>query len=220
MSIIGLILPASICSLSLYFGGIIGPIVFLLNDILGNILTQGYSPIIHAVSELTQAGSENSFLLSSLFLIAAGGIIIFGIGLSMHYKIGRSKLMFLGGIFLILLGIFSALAGTIFPMDPFGEVATFKGEMHKNLTLVNIMLIVLAILFIGIGIYKEIHWKSFTIYSIITVLTMVSCGGLTGILMMNNIEMLGLFERITIYAYQLWIFILAFLLIKEIQIEE
>ncbi|MBY9004064.1 MAG: DUF998 domain-containing protein, partial [Candidatus Lokiarchaeota archaeon] len=138
MSIIGLILPASICSLSLYFGGIIGPIVFLLNDILGNILTQGYSPIIHAVSELTQAGSENSFLLSSLFLIAAGGIIIFGIGLSMHYKIGRSKLMFLGGIFLILLGIFSALAGTIFPMDPFGEVSTFKGEMHKNLTLVLI----------------------------------------------------------------------------------
>ncbi|MFC1969837.1 hypothetical protein ACFLVV_01295 [Chloroflexota bacterium] len=28
-------------------------------------------------------------------------------------------------------------------------------------------------------------------------------------------ELLGLFERITIYAYQLWIFILAYLLIKE-----
>jgi len=63
----------------LYFGGIIGPIVFLLNDIVGSIITQGYSPIIHAISELTQAGSENAVLLSSLFLIAAIGLIFLGL---------------------------------------------------------------------------------------------------------------------------------------------
>jgi hypothetical protein len=46
----------------LFYGGIFGPIVFLLNDIIGSIITQGYSPIINAVSELTQAGSENIYL--------------------------------------------------------------------------------------------------------------------------------------------------------------
>ena len=129
----------------LFYGGIFGPIVFLLNDIIGSIITQGYSPIINAVSELTQAGSENIYLLSSLFLVSAIMLIAFGI---------------------------------------------------------------------GIGLYKEKQWKSFRLYSLITVLIIVIFGGLTSVLMMNDIELLGLFERITIYSYQLWLFILAILFIK------
>ncbi|MHA1747480.1 MAG: DUF998 domain-containing protein, partial [Promethearchaeota archaeon] len=174
---------------TLYFGGIFGPIFFLLNDIIGTIKTPGYSPIINAVSELTQAGAENAIILSSLFLIAAFGLVIFAIGLVTHYSFGTRKLIFLGGIFIIFLGILSALTGTIFPMDPFGEVATFAGEMHKNLTMVNIVLIVLAIPMIGIGIYKENQWKLFMVYSFITVLIMVSCGILTGVLMAKNIKL-------------------------------
>jgi len=100
-------------------------------------------------------------------------------------------------------------------MDPFGGEATFPGEMHKILTGINIVLIILAIPIIGIGLYKEKQWKLFRLYSIITVIIMGTCGGFTSVLMMNDIELLGLFERITIYAYQLWIFILAFLLMKE-----
>ncbi len=199
----------------LYFGGIFGPIVFLLNDIIGNFITQGYSPIINAVSELTQAGSENTILLSSLFLIAGMMLVVFAIGIVRHYKFGHNKLLFLGGLFISFLGILSALSGTIFPMDPFGEEATFAGEMHIILTGINIVLIILAIPLIGIGLYREKQWKIFGLYSIITVLIMGTCGGLTSVLMMNNIELLGLFERITIYAYQSWILILAVLLIKE-----
>ena len=200
---------------NLYFGGIIGPIVFLLNDIIGSIITQGYSPIVNAVSELTQAGSKNAVLLSSLFIIAAMGLVVFAIGIVSHYNFRQNKLMFMGRIFIIFLGIFSALSGSIFPMDPFGEEATFPGEMHKTLTGINIGLIILAIPIIGIGLYREKQWKLFRLYSIITVIIMGTCGGLTSVLMMNDIELLGLFERITIYGYQSWIFILAFLLLKE-----
>ncbi len=199
----------------LYFGGIFAPIVFLLNDIIGSIITPGFSPIIDAVSELTQAGSENAYLLSSLFLIAAIMLIVFGIGIVTHYKYGYSKLLFFGGIFITILGIFSALSGTVFPMDPFNGDATFAGNMHIILTGLNIILIVLAIPMIGIGFYREKQWKSFRLYSIITVLIMVIFGASTSVLMMNNIELLGLFERITIYSYQLWIFVLAILFIKQ-----
>lgn len=101
----------------LYQGGIIGPIVFLLNDIIGTIITPGYSQIINAVSELTQAGAENVVLLSTLFFIAASGLVIFAVGVITNYKFGTNKLIFLGGVFIIFLGILSALTGTIFPMD-------------------------------------------------------------------------------------------------------
>lgn len=200
---------------ALYLGGIIGPIVFLLNDIIGSIITHGFNPIRNAVSELTQAGSENAILLSTLFFIAASMLVVFAIGIVIHYNFALSKLMFLGGIFIMLLGIFSALSGTIFPMDPFDTEATFPGTMHIVLTGLNIVLIILAIPMIGIGLYREKKWKSFRLYSIITVLIMATCGGATSVLMMNDIELLGLFERITIYAYQLWIVILAVLLMKE-----
>ena len=100
-------------------------------------------------------------------------------------------------------------------MDPFGGEATLAGNMHIILTGLNIILIVLAIPMIGIGLNKINQWKSFRLYSIVTVLIMVIFGASTSFLIMNDIEMLGLFERITIYAYQLWIFILAFMLIKN-----
>ncbi len=199
----------------LYYGGIFGPIIFLLNDIIGIIITPGFSPIVNAVSELTQAGSENAIILSSLFLIAAIMLMVFGIGLVAHYKFGQTKLIFFGGIFIILLGLFSALSGTIFPMDPFGGEATFAGNMHIILTGLNIILLILAIPMIGIGLNRVKQWKSFRLYSIVTVLIMVIFGASTSFLIMNDIEMLGLFERITIYAYQLWIFILALMLIKH-----
>jgi len=199
----------------LYYGGIFGPIVFLLNDIIGSIITDNYSPIINAVSELTQAGSENAILLSSLFIIAALSLMFFGIGISTHYNFHHSKLLFFGGIFIMILGIFSALSGSIFPMDPFGGEASFAGNMHIILTGLNIVMVVLAIPMIGIGLNREKQWKSFRLYSISTVFIMVIFGASTSLLLMNEIEMLGLFERITIYSYQLWIFVLAYLLIKE-----
>ena len=199
----------------LYLGGIFGPIVFLINDIVGSIITPGYSQIVNAVSELTQRGAEHSVLLSSLFLIAAVGLVLFAIGIVLQYNFGKSKLLFFGGIFIGLLGIFSAITGTIFPMDPFGEAATFPGEMHKNLTYINIILVVLGILLIGIGLNKQKKWKLFLIYSIVVVLIMGTFGALTSVLIMNNIELLGLFERITIYGYQSWTLILSVSFIRE-----
>jgi hypothetical protein len=67
----------------------------------------------------------------------------------------------------------------------------------------------------GIGFYRERQWESFRLYSIITLLIIVIFGGSTPVLMMNDIGLLGLFERIVIYSYLLWFFVLAFKLIRD-----
>jgi len=199
----------------LFFGGILGPIVFILNDIIGGIITPNYNYIINAVSELTQAGSENIYLLGSLFLISALMFIVFGIGMFLNYKDKRSKLLFTGSILIIITGIFSGLTGTVFPMDPFNGDLTFAGTMHIILTAINAIMVMSIILMIGIGLYREKLWRSFRLYSIITVLIMVIFGGFTPVLIMNDIGLLGLFERVVIYANFLWFFVLAFKLIRE-----
>jgi hypothetical protein len=81
----------------LYFGGILGPVLFLLNDIIGGIVTPNYSYIKHPVSDLTQAGS--TYLLGSVLLfIAAIMALIFGIGIIFHYRFKINKLIFVGGL--------------------------------------------------------------------------------------------------------------------------
>ena len=199
----------------MYYGGILSPIFFVLVDIIGGIITPDYSRIINAVSELTQAGSENIYLLSSLFFISAVMGIGFGIGIVTEFSYSRSKLIFSGGILIIINGIFSGLTGTIFPMDPFNVDITFAGTMHIILTALNALMIMLLIPMMGIGFYRERQWVSFRLYSIITLLIIVIFGGSTPVLMMNDIGLLGLFERIVIYSYLLWFFVLAFKLIRD-----
>ncbi|MCZ2845165.1 MAG: DUF998 domain-containing protein [Candidatus Bathyarchaeota archaeon] len=198
----------------LFYGGIFGPLVFLLVDIIGGIITPDYNYIINAVSELIQAGSKNTYLLSPFFLISAIMTVAFGIGMLLNYKDRRSKLLFTASILIITTGIFSGLTGTIFPMDPFNSEMTFAGIMHIILTGISAVFVMLLILMIGIGFHREKQWKSFRLYSIITVIIMVVFGGLTPALIMNSIPLLGFFERIVIYAYLLWFFVLAFKLLK------
>lgn len=199
----------------MYYGGILSPIFFVLVDIIGGMITPDYSRIINAVSELTQAGSENIYLLSSLFFISAVMGIGFGIGIVTKFSYSRSKLIFSGGILIIINGIFSGLTGTIFPMDPFNVDITFAGTMHIILTALNALMIMLLIPMMGIGFYRERQWVSFRLYSIITLVIIVIFGGSTPVLMMNDIGLLGLFERIVIYSYLLWFFVLAFKLIRD-----
>jgi hypothetical protein len=199
----------------LFYGGIFGPLVFLLVDIIGNIITPDYNYIINAVSELTQAGSKNTFLLSPLFLISAIMTVAFGIGILLNYKDRRSKLLLTASILIIITGTFSGLTGTVFPMDPFNSEMMFAGMMHIILTGISAVLVMFLILMIGISLYRVKQWKSFRLYSITTVVIMVIFGGSTPTLIMNSIPLLGLFERIVIYTYLLWFFVLAFKLIKE-----
>lgn len=199
---------------SLFYAGILGPLLFLLNDIIGNIITPDYSFLINAVSELTQAGSENVLLLSSLFLLSAIMTIVFGIGLLKTFKGGRSRLLTIGSIIIIITASFNALTGTIFPMDPFGAEMTFAGMMHIALVGLSAVMVMVMIVMFGIGLDREKKWKSFKIYSIITVIVMIAAGAMTPVLMDNNIPLLGLFERIVIYTYLLWFSLLAIKLIR------
>ena len=199
----------------LYYAGIFSVISYLLADIIGGIITPNYSYTANAISELSQAGAENRILISSFFLFSAIMGILFAIGIISHHPYKQSKLICIGGILLIIMGIFSALIGTIFPMDPIDGATTFAGTMHLVLVASSAVLIFPALLMIGIGFYKEKNWKSFRLYTFISVLIIFISGGLSAVVIANGIELMGIVERVTIYTYLLWIFVLAYKLIRE-----
>jgi hypothetical membrane protein len=105
-------------------------IVYLLGDIIGGIITPNYSYIANAVSELIQSGAENRILLSLFLFVHAVLIILFAIGILLRHPYKKTKLTFIGGILLLVVGTGHSLSSTIFPMDPVGAEMTFPGIMH------------------------------------------------------------------------------------------
>lgn len=185
----------------LLYGGIIAPALYLLNDIIGNILTPNYNPIINTISDLTKSGS--SYFLGSiiLFLSALLGIA-FGIGLITNkYK--------LSGIFLTLISTFNLFTATIFPQDPIGTSFTFPGIMHLVLVGISAILVFPTLILMGLKIKKI---KTFTF---ICVIIMFISGMLSGVFIAKNIALLGLVERVSIYTYQTWSVITASFLIRN-----
>ncbi|UCG30910.1 MAG: DUF998 domain-containing protein [candidate division WOR-3 bacterium] len=200
----------------LFWGGIFGPTAFLLNDIIGGIVTPNYSYIENTISDLTKAGTQHTYLLGSIILLISALMgIAFGIGIISRFQYKHAKLVFLGGLFLVIIGIFTGLTGTIFPQDPIGQELTFPGTVHIILVGISLLLTFPALLMIGIGLDKTNDWRAFRLYTFISVIISFIFGGLSAILAFNEIALLGLVERISVYTIQIWIAILAYRLITE-----
>jgi len=193
----------------LFLAGILGPIVYVLNIVLGGIITPEYSHIKNAVSELTQRGAPNIVILSALFVVSAILIFLFGIAIIMRYKHQNRKL-YTGGVLIVIYGIFAASLASIFPQDPIGSESTFTGTMHLVIAGLTAFAIIAGILLSGLGMDKQTGtWSGFKLYSFITVILVFVFGASTPILIMNNIELLGLFERLTQMAYLQWFVVFA-----------
>jgi len=193
----------------LFLSGILGTIVYVFNVLLGGIITPEYSHIRNAVSELTQRGAPNIVILSTLFVVSALLILLFGIAIIMRYKHQNRKL-YAGGVLIAIYGIFAALLASIFPQDPIGGESSFTGTMHLVIAGLTALAIMSGILLSGLGIDKQtVTWSGFKLYSFITVILVFGFGTPTPILIMNNIELLGLFERLTQLADLQWFVVFA-----------
>jgi hypothetical protein len=161
------------------------------------------------VSELTQRGASNIVTLSAFFVVSAILMIAFGIAIMLHYR-HQSRHVYAGGALIVVYGVFAALLATVFPQDPVGAESTFPGTMHLVFAGLAALVIVGSILLIGMGLRQaEERWRYFKLYSVITVIVMLIFGASTPILMMNGIELMGLFERLTQLSYLQWFVVLA-----------
>jgi hypothetical protein len=91
--------------------------------------------------------------------------------------------------------------------------------MHLALVAIVVILTFIAIILIGIGFNKQRQWKGFRNYTLITLVIMFIFGGiLTPYVITNNIELLGLVERVVAYVFQIWSVVLAYKLITEYEV--
>jgi hypothetical protein len=188
--------------------GVLSSALYLAADVYAWSRYPGYSPISQAFSELLAEGAPTrSFMVAVAgapynLLVAALGVAVWA--LPGHGRVGRCT-----GALLVLYAVISYLGGTVFQLGEPGAAGAARVALHETATAVMVLAMLLAM---GVGAF--LHGRRFRLYSIGTLLTVVVFAGLSFLQVAllqagQPAPWLGLIERINIYAWMLWVVVLA-----------
>jgi hypothetical protein len=192
--------------------GIVASLLYIATTIVAAMLWEGYRSTSQTVSELFAIDAPSRSLVIPLMLTY--GILMFAFGLGVWRSAGRNRALVVVAGLLIgkeVLGF----VGTLFaPMHLRGVEGTLTDTMHAIITGVGVLLLLLTV-----GFGATAFGKRFRLYSIGTILIFLVCGtlaGLDGPRVAANLPTpwMGVWERINIFGYMLWVVVLAISLLR------
>jgi hypothetical protein len=192
--------------------GIFAPLVYLASDVIAGMRWEGYSFRDQTISELNALGAPTRALTIALGLAGYALLVAFGVGVWRSVAVNR-RLRLVGGA-LMVIGVLSLWA------VPFASMHVREGEESLTDTLHLVGgAIVLPLLLIVIGFGAAVFGERYRLYSIATVAVMLAFGvwaGLDGAAITDNLATpwVGVKERISVYAYQLWLVAFAIALVR------
>jgi hypothetical protein len=171
---------------------------------------EGYNPISQVPSELTAIGASTQVLWARLGSIYTVLITAFGIGV--WKSGGRNRAVrVVGGLILAY-----ASLGLLWPFAPMHqrEVLAAGGGTTSDTLHVVLGAVTVFLMFLAIGFAATAFGKRFRLYSIVTIVVLLVFGELTFLeaprLQMNlPTPWIGLWERINISVFLLWVVMLA-----------
>jgi hypothetical protein len=184
--------------------------VYVMLDVMGGLNIPGYSFTAQTISEESAIGVARPPLLHILAQLYTILTIAFGIGV--YSSAEESPALRGSGLLLILYGL-SGFLWLFFPMSPRGAERTISDTGHIGVTILT------GILTFGfMGFAAAAFHGRFRFYTIATMLLVAFFGVLAGrggaALAANQpTPLLGVYERLLIYAYMMWMAVLAMKLI-------
>jgi hypothetical protein len=196
--------------------GIVSSLLYVATVALAPMRWEDYNSSAQTVSELIAVDAPTRPLVVALFVTYCLLVYAFGLGIWKSAGAGRAlRFVAVGVIGKEALGLVVTL---YFPMH-LREVlamggATSSDTLHGTLTFVGILFMLLALASAAFALGKR-----FRLYSIATILLLVVGGVMTGLdipRMEANLPTpwMGVWERINIYAYMLWVAVLAIVLLR------
>lgn len=192
---------------ALLAAGIAGAGVYVMGDLLSGLLYRGYSFKGQAISELSAYGSPVRPLMVAFLTVHGLLLAAFSVGL---WRAGdRNRVLRWAGSFLLAAVVLGLILHPFFPMSSRGMQLGFNDTMHKDLTIVWVFLVLLAVI-CSAAAYRG--W--FRLYSIGSLVVMAVFGWLAGTSMQSIADnlptpLVGAFERINAYTYLAWLVVLA-----------
>lgn len=198
----------------LLYCGIISIAWYVAINIIVPLQYAGYSIASQTVSELSAIGAPTRSLWVTLCIPFSILTMAFGVGVWSSASENR-KLRLVGGII-----IFDAIVGVFWaPMNQRQIIAagggTLSDVLHLAWTYIHLLCMLLMI-----GYAAAALGRGFRIYSVATILVFIIFGILTsleskGISAGTPTPLIGIWERINIGAYMLWVAVFAITLLKK-----
>jgi hypothetical membrane protein len=186
--------------------GIIYPLLYILADLIGSLVYPGYSYIDQTISELSAIGAPTAHYWVAMSFVFNPLLIAFGIGV-LKASVKKRLLRILGTLITIwgLIGF----VWLFFPMNMRGNIGSVNDTGHLVMAAITVLLMT-AIVAVGSGAFG----RYFRIYSIITILLMLSFGAFAGMQAPSVASQLptpglGIIERVSVFSPMIWILVLA-----------
>ena len=193
--------------------GILSSLLYVAINILGAMRFEGYSSISQTVSELSAIGAPSRPLWLALAIPYDMLVIAFGLGVLISAG-GKRALRVVGGL-LAAYGV-TGLPWMLFaPMHLRGEALTLTDTMHIVFAMVTVLLMMVAIVCGATALGKR--FRFFSIATIMLLLVFGALAGLDGPKVAANLPtpLVGVWERISIAVFLLWIVMLATALLRK-----
>ena len=196
----------------LLIAGILSALVYIGTDLLAAFRYPGYSIADQAISELSATGAPTKGLWTAM--MPAFGIFLLAFSAGVIRMSGQNRALRITGVLLVLVGL-SGVLWWFFPMHQRGAEMTWTDVGHIVMAAASVVLI---LLFMGFGAFAL--GGRFRAYSLVTLATFVATAAVTfswanRIAAGQPTPWLGVVERVMIYAYLIWIAVLAVVLMRR-----
>jgi len=181
-------------------------------NVIGALQFEGYSSFSQTVSELSAIGAPSRPLLVRLGILYDALLIAFGLGVwASAGGAGAKRALRVAGCLLIALG---SIGPAWPPMHLRGEGFTLTDTLHIAFSIAAVLLMMAAIGFAAIALGNRFRY-----YSIATIMLLLVFGALTGlsgarIAANQPTPWVGVWERINIAGFLLWVVVLAIALLQ------
>jgi len=191
--------------------GVLAPFVYVGTDIVAAVVYPGYSFTEQSVSELFAIGAPTSRLVVPLFSLSS--ILFVSFALGVWRAAGGGHLLHALALLIAANGIDTIVLWDFFPMHMRGATPTFTDKMHLILAINPFVLLSIVL---GVAAFRD--W--FRFYSIATIVILMALATMAfsyvpAVGANQPTAWLGLTERGSQYAHQLWHAVLAIVLIQS-----
>ncbi|HEY0708608.1 MAG TPA: DUF998 domain-containing protein [Polyangia bacterium] len=185
--------------------GVLSSLLYVFMNAFVAMQWPGYSTVSQTVSELSAIGAPTRTLWVALGVVYSLLVLLFAWGIWTSAA-GHRRLRVVGA--LMLAYAITGLAWPFAPMHLRGTPSTLSDAMHIALAVVTSVLMVAAM-----GVGATALGKRFAVYSVLTIVVLLAFGTLTsleapGIAANRPTPWIGLWERIDIGVFLLWMVVL------------
>ena len=191
--------------------GILSSLLYVATVILAPLRWEGYSSASQTVSELIAINAPTKSLVVPLFIIYS--LLVYAFAVGVWQSADRKRALRFAAVGLAGKEVLGLVVTLFFPIHLRGVEGTPTDTMHGILTMVGVLFMLLAI-----GAGAAAFRIRFRLYSIGTILLLILGGIMSGLdvsQMGANLPTpwLGVWERINIFAYMVWVVVLAIILL-------